>query len=67
MIGMNTETIQNDFTAASLAKLAGVSRVYVARLCREGKIPAKKYATVWIISREDGQRWLEARRATPDL
>ena len=52
-----------DFTASSLARAEGVHRSYIARLCREGKIKAKKFATVWIISYEAGTAWRKERQA----
>jgi len=63
---MSNET-RRDFTAASLAKAAGIDRSYVARLCRQRIIPAVKVApTAWVIRYEDGAAWLEARKAKPD-
>lgn len=63
-----TATEQQDYTATSLAAAAGVHFSHVARLCREGRIPARKFGNVWLIRFADGQRWLAERQAkTPDL
>jgi len=60
---MGNET-ERDYTAASLAAAAGISRAYVSRLCQSGVIPAVKVVgTVWVIRYEDGQRWLAERKA----
>jgi excisionase family DNA binding protein len=57
-----SETKHEDFTASSLAKAAGVHYTYIARLCRQGRIPARKFGPVWLIHYEDGVAWLEARQ-----
>jgi hypothetical protein len=49
------------FTAASLAREANTDPSYVARLCREGKIPASKLGYVWFISHDDGMEWIKNR------
>ena len=51
------------WTATSLAAAAGVANSYVARLCRTGRISAQKFGSVWMISYEEGQRWLDERAA----
>jgi excisionase family DNA binding protein len=56
------EQTERPYTATSLADAAGVSVQYVARLCRQGKIPAQKIGPVWLIAPEDGRQWLERRR-----
>jgi excisionase family DNA binding protein len=53
------------YTASSLARAAGVSVVYIARLCRQGKLRAMKLKSVWLIPREAGDAWLEARKREP--
>lgn len=59
---MDEATEPRDYTATTLAAAAGISKTYVARLCRQGKIPAVKLSpTVWLIRYEDGVAWLEAR------
>ncbi len=65
MSDKRSKTQQGDFfTAASLAAAAGVSGVYVARLCKQGKIPCKKlHPQVWLIAFADGQAWLAEREA----
>jgi hypothetical protein len=50
------------YTATSLAEAAGVTFSYVARLCRRGDIDCIKVGGIWIIDRETGKRWLEARQ-----
>lgn len=52
-----------DFTAYSLAQAAGIDYSYVARLCRQGRIPARKFGHAWLIRYEVGQRWIEEREA----
>lgn len=49
-------------TAQQLAHLAGVSGVYVARLCRTGRIPAARLGPSWMIKREAAEAWLAGRR-----
>jgi len=61
---MDKPNKQIDFTASSLAEAAGVDNSYIARLCRQGKIPAIKLnPQTWLIRYEDGAAWLEARQA----
>ena len=55
------------YTAASLARAAGVHRSYVARLCRQGKIEADKVGGHWIIAHDVGLRWINSRREPEDL
>jgi len=58
---------QKDFTASGLAKLAGLDKSYVCRLCRLGVIPATKLTTtMWIIKHEDALNWLSERTLTQD-
>ena len=52
-----------DFTASSLAEAAGVHFSHVARLCRQGRIPARKFGSAWVIRYEVGRQWLEEREA----
>lgn len=49
------------YSASDLAKRAGVSPSYVARLCRTGKLPATRLGGTWIIRAEDAERWLAER------
>ena len=58
-----TATEQYDYTASSLATAAGVTFSHVARLCREGRIPARKFGSSWQIRYKDGQAWLAERQA----
>jgi len=51
------------FTASSLAAAADIKHTYVARLCRQGKLEAKKFGSAWLIPYEVGAAWLEARKA----
>jgi len=51
------------WTATSLAVAAGVANGYVARLCRTGRITAQKFGSVWMITYEEGRRWLDERAA----
>ena len=53
-----------DFTATTLAAAAGVDKSYVARLCRQGIIPAVKLSpTIWLIHYADGSAWLAQRES----
>lgn len=60
---MKQDANEQDYTATSLAAAAGVHFTYIARLCRQGKLACRKLGQYWLISREDGQRWLEERQA----
>lgn len=60
---MSDNDKQQDYTATDLAKAAGVHFTYTARLCRKGKLPCRRLGRYWIISFEDGQKWLEEREA----
>ena len=51
------------YTAATLAAQAGVSKVYVARLCRNNKLQCERMGNVWFIRYEVGAAWLAARKA----
>jgi len=55
------------WTATSLAAEAGVAKSYVARLCRTGRISAQKFGSVWMISDEEGRRWLDERATKSKL
>lgn len=59
---MDKQSEQTAFTASSLAEVAGIDKSYIARLCRQGKIPAQKLGPVWLIRYEDGAAWLEQRK-----
>lgn len=49
-------------TTEQLARRAGVSREYIARLCREGGIEATKPGgRDWLIADEEAGRWLRER------
>jgi len=53
---------RSSLTAAELAQEAGVSASYIARLCREGRIPARKVGgTVWVIARVEALAWVNER------
>jgi hypothetical protein len=57
---------EQPYTAAALAREADVSRTYVARLCRQGKLEAVKVGGIWIITPEVAKAWLEGREAGQD-
>lgn len=57
--------VRDFFTASEVAQEAGVSGSWVARLCREGAIPATKVGSVWLIKPEDAEAWLQRRREEP--
>jgi len=64
MIRVAKMTLQgrDPLTAAELAEEAGVSASYVARLCREGRIPARKVGgAVWVIVRAEALAWANER------
>ena len=50
------------YTASTLARAAGVSTSYVARLCRLGTLPCRRLNSVWLIRFEDGATWLKGRQ-----
>lgn len=52
-----------EWTADALAQAAGVSAVYVRRLCKRGTIKARKLGWAWLIPYEEGQHWLNERAA----
>jgi excisionase family DNA binding protein len=52
-----------EWTTDELAQAAGVSTVYIRRLCKNGTIGARKFGWAWLIPYEEGQRWLEERAA----
>jgi excisionase family DNA binding protein len=51
------------WTADALAEVAGISGAYIRRLCRQGRLKARKFGWAWLIPYEEGQRWLEERAA----
>ena len=53
---------EDTMTAQDLAEKAGVSQSYISRLCRRGRIKARKLGPVWLISPEAAQDYLEARQ-----
>lgn len=55
------DKLEQPYTATTLAAAAGVSKQYIAQLCREGKLAAVKVGPVWLIGREVGATWLERR------
>ena len=50
------------YTTVELAKEAGVNDSYIRQLLIAGKIDGHKLGTVWLISAEEGRRWLASRR-----
>jgi excisionase family DNA binding protein len=60
------DELQSPWSATSLAEAADIDASYVARLCRQNKIKAIKFGRSWLISFEDGQRWLEERTTASD-
>jgi len=58
---MDEQSTWQPFTASSLAQAAGVTRSYIARLCRLGELRCTKAGSVWIIQPEDALRWLDSR------
>jgi hypothetical protein len=60
-----TETNEPRFyTARMLAEAANVSSSYVARLCRQGQIPAEKIGHTWIIDTKTAAAFLAERKNT---
>lgn len=49
------------YTASDLAKVAGISPAYVARLCRTGKLAATRLGRTWVIRAKDAEAWLATR------
>ena len=54
--------MKDTMTAQDLAKKAGVSQSYISRLCRQGRVKARKLGPVWLISQDAAQDYLEARQ-----
>lgn len=55
-----SEEQQRQLTATEMAREVGVSKSYIARLCREGRIAAEKVGgTVWVIERKEVLRWID--------
>jgi len=52
---------QELYSASDLARAAKVTPGYVARLCRNGTIPARKFGSTWLIRAEDAEKWLRER------
>jgi len=52
-------------SASDLARAAGVTPGYIARLCRHGKIPARKLGSTWIIQERDAEAWLAKHSENP--
>jgi excisionase family DNA binding protein len=51
-------------TPGWLAKQAGVSREYIARLCRDGVLRCTKPGgRDWLIDHDSAERWLKGRNA----
>lgn len=44
------------------AEILGVSRQYVTRLLKDGKIPGQKVGQRWVIQREDVEEYQRAQR-----
>lgn len=59
------ETMEKDtetyITASELARRAELSNSYLARLCRDGRIPAQRAGQSWIISESAARDWLAER------
>ena len=49
------------FTAAAAA-LAGVSKDYISRLCRQGKLKARRFAGLWLVSLASLKSFLSHRK-----
>ncbi|MBX2997784.1 MAG: helix-turn-helix domain-containing protein [Caldilineaceae bacterium] len=52
----------NPWSVTELADAAGVSEVYIRRLCADGRIQAAQVGKTWVIPREVGDQWLASRR-----
>lgn len=54
------------YSASDLARAAKVTPAYIARLCRQGKIPATKLGSTWVIQARDADRWLAKHSQNPN-
>jgi len=52
------ETLGPEISATDLARLAGISPVYVGRLCKYAELEARKLGNYWLIRREVAEAWL---------
>jgi excisionase family DNA binding protein len=50
-------------TVSEAAKLTGYNRDHLRELIRDGKIKARKFATVWMVDRESLLSYLERAHA----
>ena len=57
-----SETPGPEISATDLARAAGVSAVYVARLCKYGELEARKLGNYWLIRREVAEAWIVDRK-----
>lgn len=57
-----TESLKDTISSIKAAELLGVSRQWIAQLCREGVLEATKFGRDWIITRSS----LEAYREQQD-
>ena len=54
-------TQRNDYTVTTLAAAAGVTRAYIARLCKRGAIAAYMIGKQYVIPHNVGAEWLAQR------
>lgn len=51
------------YSAQELAHEAGVSDAYIRRLLIDGKLAGQKLGPIWMISAEEGRRFLTQKKA----
>ena len=55
-------TVAETMTTQEVADVAGTTPEHVARLCREGRLKARKVGRTWLVSEESVYSWLRTRR-----
>jgi len=59
---LETATVAETLTTEQVARLAGVTPEYVARLCRNGRLECAKVGARWLILDISVDRWLRSER-----
>ena len=54
--------MREDWTVTELAGLTGISKSYISRMAKRGKLKARKRGQTWLIKDADAQTWLATRR-----
>ena len=59
---LESATVAETLTTGQVARLADVTREYVARLCRDGRLDCAKVGGRWLILDVSVDRWLRSER-----